>query len=218
MPLDLTAYARVRPFLYHLTDRVNLGRIRRTGELISVSELKKQTGKPAPAAERRTAHSTIVVGGEEVRIRDQTPLYFGNVKLDEGWTPKRFVAHLDRHVFFWPGTPRAPIDYGLRHFGRYEDEGPVVLRVRFLEVLEANPKSPPHFCRYNSGSPRMHGGRPSPRGASTFQRADAVSYRPSAVVEVVFRDRVRLPDRLERSAAPNGPWTPIRIDREASDG
>ncbi len=69
------------------------------------------------------------------------------------------IENLNRRIFFWPGTPAGPIGYGRRHFERYREENPVILRINVRSLLCANAKVEPKFCRYNSGSPRCSKGR-----------------------------------------------------------
>jgi hypothetical protein len=116
------------------------------------------------------------------------------------------VEVLNKLVFFWPGAARGPVDSGLRYFDRYKDEHPVILRALTEALLKQNPKTAPLFCRFNSGSPRFVGGRPSPRGLNTFLSANHFSGVPSDVVEVTFIDRVQLPTGAEWSSNPAGPW------------
>jgi hypothetical protein len=67
------------------------------------------------------------------------------------------------------------------------------LRMSFSELLEVNPSVQPYFCRFNSGAPRMTGGRRSPRGPDTFQKANEWRGPPFRVAEVSFVGRVVLP-------------------------
>ena len=130
--------------------------------------------------------------------------------LSGGWSFGDFVEALNHRVFFWPGAADGPNPYGRRHFGRYLAEGPVLMRVKTWELLRANRDSIPEFCRYNSGSPRYSGGRPSPRGPETFLAASSFRSPPSEVVELVFRNVAALPDLWEVGTSPDGPWYPHR--------
>lgn len=150
-----------------------------------------------------------MIDGEVIRIRDQTPLHKGNLSLPPSWSYEDLVELLNDRVFFWPGDADGPIDYGERHFAKYAGEFPVVLRVPTADVLAANPGAPPEFSRYNSGSPRWSGGRPSPRGPDTFLGVGEFGMPPSRVVEVAFASRVRLPDRTEIADGASGPWQPF---------
>jgi hypothetical protein len=207
MALDVSAYARVRPYLYHLTAASNLPGIQAERRIQSAAMLTERACRPDLEGTRRPDHVPLHCNGVSATLRDQSPLHLANMRLDDGWTFGRFVAHLNAHVFFWPGTAEGPIDYGVRHFARYASEGPVVLRVPFLSAVAANPDAEPLFCKYNSGSPRWSGGAPAPRGGSTFVSASAANFRASEVVEVTFRQSIRLPDNCEWGRAAAGAWS-----------
>jgi hypothetical protein len=140
--------------LYHLTDVRNLARIRLLRRLESAELLLRKAGQSAQLDQRRPVHLTIMVGGMQVILRDQDPLHAGNIEIDAGWTFDAVIALLNQRVFFWPGRPTGPNDYGLRHYKRYEAEQPAIIRVPTTSMLHANPDNQPLFCRYNSGSPR----------------------------------------------------------------
>jgi hypothetical protein len=82
----------------------------------------------------------------------------------------------------------------------------VLIRVTTSELLDANSESTAEFCRYNSGSPRYSGGRPSPRGPGTFVSAESFDGTPGSVAELVFRDSATLPAALWVGADSIGPW------------
>lgn len=206
MPFALDVFARSRPFLYHLTASRNLERIRRTRSLEPASVLMYLAGNPTATSRRRRDHIQLDVAGEIVHIRDQAPLHAGNVRLEGGWSFDDLVRALNERVFFWPGTERGPISYGVRHFKRYEAEQPLILRVQTEELLAENPDVAPLFCKYNSGSPRCSRGIGSPRGPRTFIAADVAPFHPAACVEVTFAGRVALPQQTFASSAPTGPW------------
>jgi hypothetical protein len=206
MSFTLDALARLRPFLYHLTSFDNLARIRRTGELESATRLVVRAGEHELLDTRRRGHVSLVVEGETVVLRDQAPLHAGNMRLEDGWTFARVVRHINNRVFFWPGAESGPISYGLRHFKRYEQESPVIVRVPFLALLQANVGVTPELCRYNSGSPRWSRGVAAPRGEKTFVKPDVAPFRAAQVVEVTFPNVVRLPRATSVGQRPGGPW------------
>ena len=178
--------------LYHLTARANLDRILSDGEIASAAELMHRAGDVAPfRSRRRDAYALERAGTQLGLLRDQAPLHPGNIELHGGWSFEDFVESLNRRVFFWPGDTSRPIDYGLRHFARYEQEDVVVIRVSTATLLEMNPV--PKLCRYNSGSPRCVGGRRSPRGPATFVHPADADFTPGRVVEVTFEGRAVLP-------------------------
>jgi hypothetical protein len=86
--------------------------------------------------------------------------------------------------------------------------------------MVANPNTEPLFCRFNSGAPRVVGGRRSPRGVTTFQPAGMFAGTPSDVVEVVFERSIVLPSSIDCwlrdccMAAENCLWGAPRIHGE----
>jgi hypothetical protein len=205
----LERFTAVRPYLYHLTATDNLDRIRTFRCLESAELLLNQAGQAALFHQRRDEHLAITVSRLTVSLRDQAPLYERNIEFDPGWTFPQVIALLNQRVFFWPGRASGPIDYGVRHYKRYEAEQPAVLRVSTQSLVRANPSNPPLFCGYNSGSPRCSGGVPSPRGASTFQTAIASGYLPGKVIEVTFVGRVCLPDDTELRGRAWAEWASL---------
>lgn len=206
MALDLEEIIRVRPFLYHLTDRRNLDRILRTGVLEPPAILAKKAGREGLITARRAEPVEIMVDSELVILRDQAPLHAGNMKLTSGWTFERFVRTLNARIFFWPGSAGGPIEYGMRHFKRYEAEKPCILRIRLASLVKANPRVVLEVCRYNSGSPRWSRGVASPRGPQTFVRIAKASFAASQIVEITARGTIQIPSVVEVGLAPSGPW------------
>jgi hypothetical protein len=166
----------------------------------------EQGGRDDLLSFRRRKHEKITVSGKVITIRDQAPLHRGNMALPSGYTFEKFIECLNRRIFFWPGTLDKPISYGLRHFERYREENPVILRISFQSLIDSNPRIEAHYCRYNSGSPRCSYGRKSPRGPNTFQPVDKFEGRPAEVVEVTFNQPLTLPANTNISAHPTGPW------------
>lgn len=206
MPFSLASFAQRRPYLYHLTAASNLPGIQAERRLHSASALTERANRSDLVGVRRSDHVPLHHEGVPATLRDQSPLHLANIRLDEGWSFDRFVAHLNAHVFFWLGSETGPIDYGERHFARYASEGPVVLRIPFTGLVAANPDAEPLFSKYNSGSPRWSGGVPAPRGESTFVPASAAPFRASEVVEVTFRQSVQVPGDCEWGRSLAGPW------------
>ncbi len=189
----LESLIHLRPYLYHLTAASNIPHIRKIREIHSAARLFELAHRQDLASVRRKNHKTITVEGEQVTIRDQAPLHPGNVTLGSNWSFGDLVAELNRFVFFWPGNAISPIGYGLRHFQRYRKEDICILCIPFLDLVSANPRCEPFVCRYNSGSPRCSGGKPSPRSAETFRSINRSKLRPGQVVEVAFTPSITLP-------------------------
>jgi len=155
---------------------------------------------------RRPLSEAIVVKGRTVVLRDQRPLHQGNMFLPRGYAFEDFVESLNERVFFWPGKADRPISHGLRHFERYRNDKPVILRVQSMTLIGANPSVEPTYCYYNSGSPRCSRGNKSPRGPDTFLCAHQFSRRASQVVEVTFKGEITMPPGVQFGYQPSGPW------------
>src|SRR5262249_44202542 len=154
MPFHLDDLIATFPFVYHLTARVNLARISRTGLLESAAALMRRADRLDLLRVRRTRLEEIALDGCAIFLRDQAPLHDGHIPFEGGWQLPQLIESLNARVFFWPGREAGPIAHGLRHFQRYASEGPAILRIRLRSLVDANPGRTPLFCRYNSGSPR----------------------------------------------------------------
>lgn len=168
----------------------------------------QRSGNAAILRAPRRGSKPIIFKGRTIIICDQDPLHERNVGLSRGYTFADLLRDLNRRVFFWPGTASGPIDSGIRHFGRYADQRPAILRVELESLCTQNHEAIPLFCRYNSGSPRRipPTGKGSPRGPNTFLPAAEFKGTPSNVVEVTFDVEVDLPSTTEFSYSPRGPW------------
>lgn len=117
----------------------------------------------------------------------QRPLHSGNVEFAPGFTFEQLLAPLNSLVYFWPGPrveEKGPIDYGWRHFRRYQAESPIILRTRTADLIAENA----HEASY-AIQPRLAAmqSRPeSPRGPQTFRPIADFSGTPSKVVEIAF--------------------------------
>lgn len=123
---------------------------------------------------KRRDHELITIGDDVIRVRDQAPLHEGNAAFPVGYTFGDFIENLNSRVFFWPGNCDGPISYGIRHFERYRDERPVIIRASVESVMKANPDAEPQFCAYNSGSPRCSKGKKESPGAGYIYRGRCV--------------------------------------------
>ena len=210
MPLNAAQLVELRPYLYHLTSNENAGRIADSKRLVCAEGLALEySGSISALSKKRCEH--LRLSCEErgsVLIRDQAPLYEGNVAFEPSWQMSELLRLLNSRVFFWPGNERGPIASGLNHFKRYAVEGPVIIRCPTASLLDAN-ESLPELCRYNSGAPRCSGGKKSPRGASTFQTLGDFDGTASKVIEVTFVSSAVLPDDSEVATCPHGPWVPF---------
>jgi hypothetical protein len=158
---------------------------------------------------RRRNHERLTVEGQVILVRDQENLYTGNMTLPRGYEIADFVENLNSRVFFWPGTIEGPIRHGVRRYERYQTEQPVILRLEYESLIDANSSSSPEFCRYNSGSPRCSQGKKSPRGPHTFVPATSYQGKTGQIVEVTFKGEVALPANTLFGTGPTGPWLPL---------
>jgi hypothetical protein len=204
--LFLEAFANARPYLFHLTHRDNLPHIRDLACLFPASVLMRKSDHTELIRNVRRGSRQLVVDRRTIIIRDQDRLHKGNMRVPNGFTFEDLVEVLNDRVFFWPGNANGPISYGLRHFERYQDENPIIIRVPTESLFAANSETPPRFCRYNSGSPRCSNGIRSPRGPDTFLSADEFDGTPSTVVEVTFDTEIILPVGTHFGTHPSGPW------------
>ena len=206
MPFTNVQFTRTRPFLFHLTDRDNISRIRDCRVLHSAAVLMQQAGDTSFLRRKRAESVQVKIEKHRVSIRDQQPLYAGNISLHGGFSFEDVIQSLNERVFFWPGTEAGPISYGERHFERYVDEQPAILRIATAELLSANPGVDPLFCRFNSGSPRCSNGIGSPRGPNTFVTCGQADFTPNKVVEVTLTEKANLPSTIEVADSIAGPW------------
>jgi hypothetical protein len=66
------------------------------------------------------------------------------------------------------------------------------------------------FSKYNTGAPRCTKGKGSPRGPNTFVAVERATFSVSGVVEVAFKDAVKLPESTQIGDSPVGPWRTIQ--------
>ena len=142
----IQTYLNSRPYLYHLTDRSNIDRMVRTRRIAPANTLFERAGRLDLVRRRRNEHERISIGRDAIVIRDQAPLHTGNLSLPSGYSFEEFTQSLNSRVFFWPGTAAGPIGYGIRHFERYKNENPAILRLTLASLLLANTFANATFC------------------------------------------------------------------------
>ncbi len=209
MAFTLQAYQQKRPYLFHLTRPENFVRIKQTHHLESAAHLLNLAGQSNSGLHHRPSDLTITLDEYLVVVRDQAPFHAGNVDFTGGWNTDRLIKEINRRVFFWSGSLKGPVGNGRRHFERYQNDNPIVIRSRFDELVQVNPTKLAYFCKYNSGSPRSTNGKRSPRGPETFAPGIECMFTPSDVIEVTFLHRVTLPETAEAALHYDGPWTPM---------
>jgi hypothetical protein len=208
--MDISRFVLSHPFLYHLTDQRNFEYLRSNGGLLlCTTELVEKCNLLDDQAEkitreRRPLHTKIRIEEHDIFIRDQKPISLRNLNkcLTDHWSYQDFLFHLNSRVFFWPTTQRLT-----RHYNRYVNEKPLIIRVSSTELFSINPE--PEFCRLNSGATRSsshYNGAPPPRGINTFLSAENYPFGNASVAEVTFRSFCQLPPEVTLGNSPWGPW------------
>ena len=203
--MDIISFAKLRPYLYHLTDRENFKQIAKDNRLISTTVIAEQVDHPDSTSFLRTkrpSHVKMQNGTTTYIIRDQKPISEVVLRrsLENGCSYEDFLYLLNSRVFFWPTLSRLQ-----RHFKRYEQENPIIIRVETEAIFALNQQ--PMFCQYNSGATRCSshwGGNAPQRGHNTFLQADRYNLSIGSVAEVTFEGCCILPDNFNIGDSPNG--------------
>jgi hypothetical protein len=212
--MKIEEFTKKKEFLYHLTDKDNLEKIKAVKELLSTEAILNlssldENERNEFLSQRRKNHEIIKVGEDRYHIRDQRPISLLNLVkcLTTGFSVKDFFRMLNNRVFFWPTLHRLN-----SHYKRYSSENPVIIKVSTEELLEINPHS--EFCRLNSGATRSNShlkGAPPERGNGTFLPAEEFKYTVGKVAEVTFPGSCKLPGRIYIGKSPEGPWEEVII-------
>lgn len=205
MAFDLRTFVKSRPFIYHFSDRANVPRLRRLRYIQSAAELLRLSGQERLIRQRRAKPVQVTINGETVILRDQAPLIFANAALAPGWNTEDFTAHLNEHVYFWPGDLEGPVKAGTRLHDHYLEDRPAVLRVPTADLLVTNSGQAPLFCPFIAGAPRKQFGIAVPRRPDLFLPAAEFPRTAGKVVELVFGRTVNLPETTKLSVLP-GIW------------
>ena len=204
-----TKFVATRPWLYHLTARMNVERIREEGRLDCAATLLRAGDRESVVRQRRESCEVVRVRDSSIHIRDQRPLHCKSMSLFGGWSFEDWVEHLNGLVFFWPGRDERPVCSGVRHYERYKGDEVCVIRVGTKDTFDKNRPAEPRFSCYNSGSPRCSKGQPSARGPNTIVPGDRFDGTPCKVVEVAYCEQVALPESAEVACTPFGEWRPL---------
>ncbi len=210
--MDIDNFIRHRPDLYHLTSKDNITNILLTGELYSTKRIVELTNPLMPdkiLKSKRLKHQRISHNGITFDLRDQKPISEKLLKgcLTNGMTCEQYYIYLNERIFFWPNLIRLK-----RHFKRYRDEQPQIIRVDTSEIIALNPQV--KFSRLNSGALRANfhlGGKAPKRGNDTFTNADGFQYGVGDVAEVTFENQCILPKTIYISNHPMGRWTKYEL-------
>jgi hypothetical protein len=202
MPFSINEFARLRPYLYHVSDSANLPVLRATRRLRTAASLIRSANRPEWLNMRRAEAVHLQTPDGLAVLKDQRPLIAANMELMAEWSLGEFVEYLNSFTYFWPGNDRGPIGPGQRLLNHYQADGPALLRIATEDLLRENGAASPEFCAFNSGAPRYHSGKRAVRGPHLFKSPADFPRRASEVVEVAFRGDVLLPaTSLIRSAA-----------------
>lgn len=199
------------PFLYHLTDRRNLPSIKKWGRLYSTVDLVGKSGIQNANEylhSQRPQHTSLIINGYEVFVRDQKPLNRALDKcLTDNWTREDYIYHLNKRVFTWPTINRL-----VKHYNRYENENPLILKFATEEILALN--SNVEITRLNSGATRplgVLGGVAPPRGKDTFKPFEEYDLSIKSVAEVTFLSSCLLPATFDIGSTPSSVWEKISL-------
>lgn len=214
MPFNIQRFIDIRSWLYHVTDRANLPRLKRLRTIETAAELLRLAGKEKEWLRvLRDEPLRLTIDGETAVLKDQGKLSFASTAL-LGCTEGDFIEYLNQHVFFWPGRDDGAIGSGQRMELHYEQDGikniesiickerysplaPAILRVPTAALFDANRDQPPLFCDFNSGAPRHQPGGRVPRHLKMFVSCGDCPRAAGDVVEVVFRAAVTLTSETE---------------------
>jgi len=205
MSVNIKEFVRLRPYVFHISARENGSFLRGSRRLFTTLSLLEVAGRKDLAFTRRTDCLTLELPLGRVTLKDQKPLIEANTQLLGGWSFPDFVHYLNGKTYFWPGTESGPIGPGRRLLEHYEMDGPLVLRMKTIDLFAANPNLAPLFSPFNSGAPRYHSGQKAVRGPDLFTAADDFPRRASEVVELAFADNTLLPESTEYR--PQAGWT-----------
>ncbi|MFT3883154.1 MAG: hypothetical protein QM703_26325 [Gemmatales bacterium] len=197
MAFNNDEFALARPYLFHLTHRKNLPNIKSQVELLCAETIMRLARNTEYLRQKRCHSLELPFGSTIFHVRDQAPLHGGNIAFEGKWKLEDLIQSLNEKVFFWPGTESGPNSYGQRHFARYANENPVILKISTGDLFRTNSSVSPLYCRFNSGSPRWSRGLASKRGPHTFIDSAKAPFGIRNVVEVTFVGKIKLPKGVQ---------------------
>ena len=169
-------------WLVHCVDPANFAALQKSRILCSASSLMNESEKQRYEKHKRNACLPLDNG---VILRDQEPLT-EKIPFSNGKTFPEYVKHINEHVFFWPEKPLE----GFRNKYRLHR----VLRCHLGDLEKANPGCEILFCRWNAGAARCPQ-RKYCQSGTAFEPIASRTNEP--VVEIVVRDKVKLPPETE---------------------
>lgn len=206
---DKIAYA------YHLTAEINYPVILHERKIYSTQRLT-EIGMSAEERdkflrERRADHFPMKFNGQDIVIRDQRPISMKVLQrsLTPGWTAEQFISTLNSRAFFWPSIQRLK-----RHFARYEEESPLILRFKVSDLIRRN-EDRIELARLNTGatrcSPYYDGNAPT-RGQGTFSSIENTAFPVREIAEITVKRECLLPNSFWKSGSPDGPWVRVELE------
>ena len=191
---------------YHITSVVNLRGIRLSRVLFPASTLFRSMDHSDLLSCRRTHDVRLRFQSQEILVRNQAPLDPDHIDLGSAETFEEYVAYLNSHVFFWPGTASGPTLDGVRMLRQTAEVNSAMIRIPSRSLLEANEGSIVHLSTCNTGASWVIEGKKSQRGIGVFQRAESFSEPLERIEEISFRGSVNLPDDSECSTGIRQRW------------
>jgi hypothetical protein len=193
-------------YCYHVTAVVNLRLIRCLRVLHPASTLFQQMNRSDLLNCRRTQDVRLEYQDQEILVRNQIPLDPDSIDLRPTERFEDYVAHLNGHVYFWPGTASGPTPDGVRMFQNAGVES-FLIRVPTRSLIEMNDRSRLYLSTCNTGASWIaEGVKKSQRGSGVFRRAESFPDSPEGVEEISFRCSVNFPDDAECSTGIGERW------------
>jgi hypothetical protein len=209
VPVNLEPIIARWTHCYHVTAVVNLQSLRRSRILLPAATLFRRMARSDLLNRRRTHDVRLRLPGQEILVRNQAPLDPDSIDVGSTETLEDYVACLNAHVFFWPGTASGPTLDGVRMFQRTAEVKSAIIRVPSRSLLEANESSLIDVSTCNTGASWVVEGKKSRRGLGVFQRAECFADSPARIAEISFRGPVSLPDNSECSTAFGREWNSL---------
>jgi hypothetical protein len=209
--MELIDFIKTWPYLYHMTEALNLPAISSFLKLFPADNLLRRVGFVNMVRLRRKKAIIIEFDGFSVVIRGQQPLDPECLELDPGLTLPNYIQILNRRVFFWPGTEAGPIKDGERMAQRHKESG-ITLRIPTSSLFEFNCHLLPAFSLHNTGAAWCENGKKSHRGVNSFFTFEQFVGPIANVAEVSFEGTINLPKDTSFASNLGGPWRIIGED------
>jgi hypothetical protein len=204
--VELGQIVAVWTHCYHVTYDANLVSIRHRRAILPADDLLRAARKLQLLRRRRTRDEVLRVEGQEIIVRNQRPLDPAGLDLEPDGTMADYVACLNSHAYFWPGTASGPIDEGVHMFNHAGGRPSIVIRVRSRSLIQANTTAAVYVSTCNTGATRAERGEKHRRGAHVFEPFEGFSEPAARIVEISFSGVVCLPTDTRYASGPTGPW------------